>query len=54
MLEDNNADNTPKVSFVVTDPDLMDNPIIYASEGRSSQQSRPFIIAFSPTHDHHQ
>ena len=33
MLEDNNADNSPKTSFVITDPSFLDNPIVYASEG---------------------
>ena len=33
MLEDRNADNFPQTNFVITDPDYIDNPIIYASEG---------------------
>ena len=33
MLQDKNADNNPPVNFVITDPDFIDNPIIYASDG---------------------
>ena len=33
MLQDKNADNNPPINFVITDPDFIDNPIIYASDG---------------------